>query len=148
MAETGITRQAAEPAVIQFSEGKGLPGDGQLPEADFTQLFEYLFGSPASYDGDAAGADDYVGLPVGLDKRLAQSIRIVGNNAKVNHLAAQLLKHQVNGEGGWYRKFAVAQRLARQLQFIPGREDRDAHFCAPPQLAQSPAKRNTAVRRR
>jgi hypothetical protein len=38
-----ITRQAAEPAVIQFSEGKRFTRlDGQLPEADFAQLFEYL----------------------------------------------------------------------------------------------------------
>ena len=124
-----VARQAAEPAVAKLAESERFSRfDRQLPEADFPQLFENRFGVVRFADGNAAGANHHIGLLVSLNKGFAQFSRVVGNNAEVNHFAAQLLQHQVYRQAVGIVNLPIGQRLARQLKFIAGGEHRHPHF--------------------
>ncbi|MNR38831.1 hypothetical protein D3C85_1569670 [compost metagenome] len=102
--------------MFQFAKGKRFAWfDRQFPEADFTQLVENGFGVIRFADGNAAGADHYVGGFIRFDKGRAQFFRIVRNNTEVNHLAAQLLQHQMHGQTVGVVDLPRLQRLARQL---------------------------------
>ena len=87
----------------------------QLPEGDFTQLFKQGFGVIRFANRNAAGADHHVGRGVSVDKRRAQFLRIVRNDTEVNHLAAQLLKHQVHRQTVGVVNLPLVQRLTRKL---------------------------------
>ena len=116
-----VTRQAAEPAAAELAEGEGFPRlNRQLPEADLPQLFEDSFGVIGFTHRDAAGANDHIGLLVGVDKSVTKLRRVVRNNAEVNDLVAQLLQHQVHCQAVGIVNLAVAERLTRQLQLIAG----------------------------
>ncbi len=114
---------------MQLAEGERLARlDCQLPEADLAQLVENGFGVIRFAHRHAAGADDHVSGFVRLDKHRAQAVGVIRNNAKVNHLAAQLLQHQVHRQPVGVVNLPLLQRLARQLKLVAGRENGYPHL--------------------
>ncbi len=124
-----VARQPAEPAVGEAAKGERFARlDGEFPEADFAKLLQQRFGVVRFADGNAAGAQHQIGLAIGLLERGAQGVRVVADNAEVNHIAAERFKHQVHRETVGVIYLAFRQRLAGELEFIAGGENRDARL--------------------
>ena len=108
----------------QATEGKRLARlDGELPEADFAELLQQLFGEVRFPHRDAAGGDEGVGLAIGLQKGGAQLGRIVWDDAKVEAVAAHAIQHGPHTVAVGVVDVAVGEGGADRLELVTGTED-------------------------
>ncbi len=90
------------------------------------ELVQQLFGEIRFPYRDTAGGDEYIGLFIGADKGRAQLGRIVGDDAKVEAVAAHARQHGPHAIAVGVIDIAVGERGTDRFELIAGAED--GHF--------------------